>query len=233
MAWRPRWPSWCPLAVPTLDVELFDIGRGPGGNTEISIDNPMLDLVRDLNRPDDTPLLQCAARRWSPQYLRISVLNRFSQNEWSPGDREIPVENRPDGAMPPLSGVSPSVPRRTLDYRIEAYETFHSRWLPTFAPASTVEASGDWRYDEATMDFLAGDDDLDVAGTTWSMTGVDLDLSAQELADAPSSVGMVSADYTDLPADMPPLISPARQPGHRRRPDPLPEGRRPAGLVPR
>lgn len=196
-----------PLAIPTLDIELFDIGRGPGGNTEISVDNPMVDLVRDLNRPEDTPLLQVRSDQMDPDYLRISVLNRFSQNEWSPGDREIPVENRPDGAMPPLSGVSPSVPRRTLDYRIEAYEAFHSRWLPTFAPVSSVEASGDWRFDEATMDFLAGGEDLDVAGTTWSMTGVDLDLSAQELADAPSSAGMVSADYTDLPTDMPQLIS--------------------------
>ncbi len=56
------------------------------------------------------------------------------------------------------------------------------------------------------MDFLAGDPDLDLTGASWSMTSVDLDLSAQELADAPSSIGMVSASYTDLPADMPPLI---------------------------
>ncbi|GHJ58177.1 transglutaminase [Nocardioides sp. OK12] len=195
-----------PLAVPTLDVHLLDIGRGPGGDTEISVDNPMTDLVRDLNRPEDTPLLAVRSEQVEPEYLRISVLNRFSENEWSPGDREIPLENRPDGEMPSLTGVSQSVPRRTLDYSIEAYETFSSRWLPTFAPVSRVEAEGDWRYDESTMDFLAGDADLDLTGTRWSMTGVDLDLSAQELADAPSSVGMVSASYTDLPDDMPPLI---------------------------
>ncbi len=195
-----------PLAVPTLDVHLLDIGRGPGGDTEISIDNPMTDLVRDLNRPDDTPLLAVRSEQVAPEYLRISVLNRFSQNEWSPGDREIPLENRPDGDMPPLTGVDQSVPRRTLDYRLEAYDTFSSRWLPTFAPVSRVEAAGDWRYDESTMDFLAGDEDLDLTGSRWSMTAVDLDLSAQELADAPSSVGMVSASYTDLPSDMPPLI---------------------------
>ena len=195
-----------PLAVPTLDVQLFDVGRGPGGDTKISVDNPMTDLVRDLHRPDDTPLLAVRTDQVEPEYLRISVLNRFSQNEWSPGDREIPLENRPDGDMPTLTGVSQSVPRRTLDYRLEAYETFSSRWLPTFAPVSRVEAAGDWRYDESTMDFLAGDPDLDLTGATWSMTAVDLDLSAQELADAPSSVGMVSASYTDLPSDMPPLI---------------------------
>ena len=195
-----------PLGVPTLDVHLLDIGRGPGGNTEISIDNPMTDLVRDLNRPRDTPLLQVRSEQVEPSYLRISVLNRFSENEWSPGDRDIPLENRPTGALPTLDGVSQSVPRRTLDYSVEAYDNFSSRWLPTFAPLSSIEATGDWRYDDTTMDFLAGDDDLDVAGSSWTMTGVDLDLSAQELADAPSSVGMVSASYTDLPSDMPPLV---------------------------
>ena len=41
-----------------------------------------------------------------PSYLRISVLNRFSDNEWSPGDRTAAPEQRAQGDMPEILGLS-------------------------------------------------------------------------------------------------------------------------------
>lgn len=195
-----------PLAIPTLDVQLLDIGRGTGGGDGIEIENPMVDLRRDLNRGQDVPLLRMRTDDPDPSYLRISVLSRFTANEWSSGDREIPTENRPEGRVPDLTGVDPDVPRTTFDYDVEVLEDFRSTWLPTMAPVTTVRADGDWRYDVETMDFLAADDDLDTSGLRYSMTGVQLDLSAQELADAGTSAGQVSADFTELPPDMPAII---------------------------
>lgn len=195
-----------PLAIPTLDVRLLDIGRGGSGGDGIEIENPMVDLRRDLNRGEDVPLLRMRTDDPDPSYLRISVLNRFTANEWSSGDRQIPSENRPEGRMPELVGVAADVPRTSYDYDVEVLDDFESSWLPTMSPVTAVRAEGDWRYDESTMDFLAADEDLDTAGLRYSMTGVQLDLSAQELADAPSSAGQVSADFTDVPPGLPPLI---------------------------
>ena len=195
-----------PLAIPTLDVRLLDIGRGAGGGDGIEIENPMVDLRRDLNRGEDVPLLRLRTDDPDPSYLRISVLTRFTANEWSSGDRQIPTENRSDGRMPELVGVAADVPRTAFDYDVEVLDDFRSTWLPTMDPVTAVRADGDWRYDEATMDFLAADKELDTSGLRYSMTGVQLDLSAQELADAPSSAGQVSADFTDLPPGMPPVI---------------------------
>lgn len=195
-----------PLAVPTLDVRLLDVGRGAGGGDGIDIDNPMVDLRRDLTRGQDVPLLRMRTDDPDPSYLRISVLTRFTANEWSSGDRQIPAGNQPDGRMPDLVGVAADVPRTTYDYEVEGLEELRSTWLPVMSPVAAVRAGGDWRYDTETMDFLAADPELDTAGLDWSMTGIDLDLSAQELADAPTAAGQVSADFTDLPPGMPPLI---------------------------
>ncbi|WP_228942899.1 transglutaminaseTgpA domain-containing protein [Nocardioides sp. Leaf374] len=189
-----------PLGVPTLDVDVFSLGAGgAGGDDAVQIVNPMTDLQRDLRRGSDIPLLEVQTDDPDPSYLRIAVLNRFSSEAWSSGDREIPTDNLPDGAVPALQGVAGDVARRSYDYDVSIGEDFQSRWLPTWAPIRAIRAEGDWRYDESTMDFLASADDLDTAGLDYSMTGVELDLSAAQLASAPSAAGAVSAEMVDLP----------------------------------
>ncbi|MBB6626354.1 transglutaminase domain-containing protein [Nocardioides sp. KIGAM211] len=195
-----------PLAIPTFGVHLFDFGRGPGGDGEIKIVNPITDLKRDLVRGENVDLLRVTTNDPHPAYLRISVLNRFSENEWSSGDRDVPTNNLADGELPPLVGVATTVGRTSYDYDITATDAFQSTWLPTQAPVTRVVAAGDWRYDASTRDFLASSDGLDTAGLSWSMTGVQLDLDAASLAKATSSSGLVSNDYTDLPPGIPSVV---------------------------
>ncbi|MCD4526330.1 DUF3488 and transglutaminase-like domain-containing protein [Nocardioides sp. cx-173] len=198
-----------PLLIPTMSLSLLDFGTGPGGDDEISIENPMVDLRRDLKRGSDRPLIQVETDDPDPSYLRISVLTRFSGNEWSSGDREVPTENVPDGQMPPLEGVWPEMPRRYFEYDVSINDDFESTWLPTQAPIADIRAEGDWRYDPRTMDFLAGNagnDDLTTAGMDYSMTGVQLDVEATELAQAPSGVTNDTLDFLELPEDLPPLV---------------------------
>ncbi|MBF4160613.1 transglutaminase domain-containing protein [Nocardioides sp. CBS4Y-1] len=196
-----------PAIIPTLDVHLLDVGNGAGGNGEISIKNPMTDLRRDLKRPDDVPLLRVVTDDPDPSYLRISVLTRFSDNEWSSGDRDIPTSNRADGPMPPLVGVSPDVKRSTYTYDVDVLDTFSSTWLPTKAPIDAIDAQGDWRFDPTTTDFIASDDDLDTAGLSYTMDAVDLDLTPRRLEAAPLTSDEVPAAYTQLPSDLPPIVS--------------------------
>jgi len=196
-----------PLLVPTLDLHLLNGGHGSGGNGDISIRNPITDLRRDLTRPADYPLLRVTTDDPTPDYLRISVLNRFSDNEWSSGDRDVPTANLAEGSMPTLVGVSSTVPRTEYHYDVMIGPDFKSTWLPTRAPISQIDATGDWRYDDSTMDFIAGDKNLTTAGMSYSMTAVDLDLSAVDLANASTTGNMVGQEYTDLPTDLPAMVS--------------------------
>jgi transglutaminase-like putative cysteine protease len=194
-----------PVFVPTLGLAVFPGGNGAGGDN-IRIENPMANLRRDLRRGDDIPLMRVRTSDPDPSYLRISVLNRFSENEWSSGDRDVPTDQLASGQMPPLVGVSDSVPRTEARYEISINDDFESIWLPTQSPISQIEAPGDWRYDLSTMDFLSGDQDLTTEDIRYSMTGVKLNLSAEAMARAPATAGQVSDDFTDLPTELPEMV---------------------------
>ncbi|HEU5035988.1 MAG TPA: DUF3488 and transglutaminase-like domain-containing protein [Nocardioides sp.] len=195
-----------PALIPTAGIHLLDFGPGNGGGDEIRVDNPTADLVRDLKRGDDTPLVQVTTTDPDPSYLRILTLTRFSDVEWSPGNRDVPSDQRADGLVPPPEGVGASVGRKEIPYDVTVLPAFNSSWLPTEAPISQIQAEGDWRYDTKTMDFLAVPDDLSTSGLSYTMTALDLNLTSQRLENAGTSVGKVSEAFTDYPADIPPIV---------------------------
>lgn len=196
-----------PVLVPTTGWHLFDFGPGSGDGEQIRVENPTADLVRDLKRGDDVPLVHVTTTDPDPSYLRILALTRYNEAEWSPGDRDVPVGNLADGAMPPPAGLSVDVERVQYPYDIEISPQFDSRWLPTQTPVNRVTAPGDWRYDDKTMDFLAGDEDMSAAGLEYSVTAVRPKISAAVLADAAPPGGKVDEMFTDLPDAMPPIVA--------------------------
>lgn len=194
-----------PLVLPTLDLALLD---GPGrGDDEVKLTNPMVDLRRDLRRGNDVPLIRMTTDDPAPAYLRIAVLTRFNGTEWTSGDRDIPADHVAHGPLPPPEGVAASVPRTSYDYAMSVTEDFASTWLPTSVPLTRIDAAGDWRYDESTMDFLAANDSLSTAGLTYTMTGQVLDLDGRELAKVTAVSGEVDSAYTELPPTLPPEIA--------------------------
>ena len=195
-----------PIFIPTFGIQLFDNGFGQGGGDQIKIENPTADLRRDLQRGQDVDMITVVTDDPDPSYLRISVLTRFSDNEWSPGDRTATPEQRALGDMPEILGLSESVPTRTFDYDVSISDDFISTWLPTQAPISRISAEGDWRYDLSTMDFMAFDDGLRTPGMNYSMTAVVPDYDAVELDDAPSATQLSGTQLTELPTDLPSII---------------------------
>lgn len=191
-----------PALIPTLNLDYFNFGPGSGGDNKINVVNPIVDLRRDLIRGVDRDLLTVTTDDPDPEYLRIAVLNRFTAESWSSGDRDVPADQGASGPLPELEGVDESVPRQEFDYAISATDDFASTWLPTQGHISRISAVGDWRYDEGTRDFIAGDRDLDTAGLDWTFTSVELDLNAVELANAPSSAGLVNRELTSLPSGL-------------------------------
>ena len=195
-----------PALVPTVGLHVFDFGPGTGGGDDIRIDNPTADLVRDLKRGDDTPLVQVTTPDPDPSYLRILTLTRFSETEWSPGNRDVPADHTAQGALPPPAGVASAVARHEVPYDVTILPAFTSSWLPTQAPISRIDADGDWRYDDQTMDFLAVPDDLTTSNMHYTMSALDLDLTSNRLENAGTSAGEVSEAFTDYPADLPPIV---------------------------
>ena len=192
-----------PSIVPTLDLNLFGIGPGGGNGGHITVTNPLVDLRRDLVRGPDIPVIDISTDDPNPSYLRIAVLNRFGDNEWTAGNRTVPANNDAEGTLPGLLGVATWIKRTSYDYQVSIGPDFDSRWLPTQAPISEIHAAGDWRYDTRTMDFLAGPGQDSAAGMNYTMRAVELDLDAADLLDATASPGSVGTSYLDLPKDFP------------------------------
>ncbi len=191
-----------PVAVPTLELAIFSGGVGAGGG-DVHVANPMTDLRRDLRQGRDVPLVRISTDDPHPAYLRISALTRFTSNEWSTGDRQVPVNHRADGKLPPPEGVADPSAGKQYDYRISTFNNFDSIWLPTMVPATSVEAAGDWRYDDTTMDFLSANDNTNTAGLDYALSALTLDYSPKQLEAASTPPAGLLTTYTKLPEDMP------------------------------
>lgn len=197
-----------PLALPSFSLQLFSGGFGSGGDGALRIENPMTDLRRDLNRGADIALLEVTTNDPDPRYLRIAVLNRLGDDEWSSGDRTVPTENLAQGVLPPLIGVASDVPSKRYDYQVEATDEFESLWLPTSQNVQRILAPGNWRYDNKTMDFLSGSENLTTSGLNYDFTKIALDLSGRQMAQVRAqSFGEVSPEFTKLPDNLPPMVS--------------------------
>ena len=188
-----------PTAIPTLEVTMFD-GNGPGGDGQIELINPLVDLRQDLDRGVDLPLLLVTTEERDPSYFRTSVLTSFNGSAWTPGDRDIPEVQMARGEMPALVGVSPSTPTTETSYNVRASDDFESTWLPTTSQVSSIEVLGDWRYDASTMDFMTTDEETTTAGLTYSFTGVTVEPDAQAMDNALSSgASQVGSSYLEVP----------------------------------
>jgi transglutaminase-like putative cysteine protease len=194
-----------PLGIPTLHLDLSGIGNGSGGG-HVTVTNPMVTVHRDLVQGRDVPLLVARTNDPDPTYLRIAVLTRFTDAQWTAGDRSIPRSQDAVGTVP-VPGVDVGVARTAYHYRITAERDFDSRWLPTPEPLSEINAAGDWRYDANTMDFIAANKNLTTAGLTYTATKDRLALSSSQLMDTIAGVGQVPGYYTELPMSLPRLVS--------------------------
>lgn len=194
-----------PTFIPVLGVDLLDLGNGGGGD-DIRIRKPIADMRRDLEREEDIALIDVRTDDPAPSYLRVSVLNRFTGQEWSSGDRDVARDDTADGDLPPPLGLDPAVPVVEYDHEIRISDQFDSTWLPTQFPLRAIVADGDWRYDPASMDFLAADDDLDTRGAAYSMTALTPDYGTDGRYFRDASSGAVDDEVLELPQSLPAIV---------------------------
>lgn len=190
--------------VPVADLGLIDrAGMGSGGQQEVRLTNPLIDMRRNLTRGADVPLLQVVSPSQRPSYLATTVLAEFNGREWTSGDRNATADQRAEGRETPPPGVDPGLDRTAHPMEITAMPAFRSRWLALPQHATRVLADGDWRRDVDTQDYVAWDNELTTSDLTWTAEGTDLELDHVDLDGTRTGRTSVSTVYTDLPDSLP------------------------------
>jgi transglutaminase-like putative cysteine protease len=174
-------------------------GSGDSGAGDVRIDNPIVDLRRDLVEGPDYALLDVTTDDPDPSYLRISALDSFDGDTWRPSRRELPPSQRIGGELPDPFGLNESVQQVPHGYELAATDDLTSDWLPLPFPAVAAEAEGDWRYDKETLDVTTFDEDLDAANLRYTATGLKVTPTARQLLEAPEPPSAVTEDNSALP----------------------------------
>ncbi|MFW6091186.1 MAG: transglutaminaseTgpA domain-containing protein [Actinomycetota bacterium] len=203
-----------PAVVPALTAGGISggLGTGSGGGHTIRTDNPIVDLQRDLTRPDNVPVLRYTTDSEEPEYIRTAALDVFDGEEWATSDRTVstlsPGEELP---LPPGVSVAADGPP-TASYDIEVTENFSSTWLPLVYPAYRIDIDGDWQYHAATLDVVA-DDGEDIQGIDYAVESIVFARDASDLREAPPSDDPVQFrqqfdQLLELPAETREMLEP-------------------------
>ncbi|MEQ8144320.1 DUF3488 and transglutaminase-like domain-containing protein [Streptomyces sp. OP7] len=198
-----------PLALPAMDGGLLDpagrgVGAGRGGGGTISAVNPLVSLRDSLNVNEDRQVLSVRTElaNTSDLYLRIVSLDDFDGTTWKPSKRAI--TQVPDG-FPVPPGLGPDVARAEVGTMISTADWYGQDWLPMPYPPSSVSVRGDWRYEPVGMT-LVGDHGQNTRGLTYEVRSLDVQPTAEQLADAPEPSSALLREYTELPDSLPPVV---------------------------
>lgn len=156
-----------PLVVPSVGTGIFDstggglFGRGNGSKTKYVL-NPLVE-IRAKIQDDVTQHLLTVRTDATPQYLRLTTLDRFDGKSWSFVKRKVEKTNRvgrdKDIPAPPELTQIPS----TVEVFEVAVGALAVAWLPIpYAPVRVdVDKKGDWRYEDFGLSVFSASDDSD------------------------------------------------------------------------
>ncbi|MDQ3734411.1 MAG: DUF3488 and transglutaminase-like domain-containing protein, partial [Actinomycetota bacterium] len=193
-----------PLIIPTWPEGLlgqqFGGGSGTGPGTALS---PTARLLGELTLPEPKDLLQVDTNVDDPFYLRAVALNNYGTDGWSLGNLDSQVQVEGNGLLTRLPG--PQV-LRTINADITALQ-HNDRFLPVFGSPVSVEAPGDWRFDENSGTIFSRDDTTE--GLTYSLHSQQPTPSRSQLGRAPDldPDNPLQIEFTQLPTGLDPSIA--------------------------
>lgn len=197
-----------PAVLPSLPEGVFGQGDGPGlgnggGGQTIRVDNPIVDLKRDLRLPQNVPVLRYRTEVNQPDYIKLVTLDEFDGQRWRPSQRSVRdiAGGSGENTLPDPPGLDDRVPRTRVRSTFEIAEALESKWLPTPYPPSALDVPGDWGYDPDTLDIVSKGESS--AGLRYEVTTLDVDLQPEGLQAAGPAPSAVHGDYTRLPPDLP------------------------------
>ena len=202
-----------PLLVPTLPRTFLgdgpltaDGGTGGGGDSDgaVEVDNPMLDLRRNLDGQSDRVLVQLRTDDPAPGYLRLAALDSFTGESWLPSERTEEA-SLPLDQVPLTPGLGPEVTRDLVRYDVQITSDFDSPWLPTVYPITAVTADGDWVVDSLHLDVTSQGTFDSIQGLDYSFSSLLVEPTREQLEAAGAPPPSVEP-FLALPDDVPDSI---------------------------
>ncbi|KUO03840.1 transglutaminase TgpA family protein [Streptomyces caeruleatus] len=199
-----------PAGLPAMNGGLLDaagagVGSGSGSGGTISAVNPLVSLRDSLNVEEDREVLSLRTDTadLSDLYLRIVSLDDFDGTTWQPAKRNIQAV--PDEFPTPL-GLGPDVRRTQVETTISAADWYAQNWLPMPYPPSGVDITGNWRYEPLGMT-VVGDRRQTTRGATYTVRSLDVQPTAEQLANAPEPPSALKREFTKLPDSLPAVVA--------------------------
>ncbi len=199
-----------PVGLPAMNGGLLDaagagVGSGSGSGGTISAVNPLVSLRDSLNVEEDREVLtlRTDTADLADLYLRIVSLDDFDGTTWQPSKRNIQAV--PDEFPTPF-GLGPDVRRTQVETTISAADWYAQNWLPMPYPPSGVDITGNWRYEPLGMT-VVGDRRQTTRGATYTVRSLDVQPTAEQLADAPEPPSALKREFTKLPDSLPAVVA--------------------------
>lgn len=150
------------LGVPVGDGlirEHSGSGAGGGGTGQITLSNPLVDMRRDLVRNDHVPLLDVSTGERDLSYLRLTILDSFTNGSWMPSQRDLSADHSANGDLPNPPGLARAQAETATWWLLQTSKRFETSWLPTPSVTRSIDVrDGDWRYDPDFLDIASADD---------------------------------------------------------------------------
>jgi len=188
---------------PSVDGE----GVGDPGGSVLVVTDPLVQLRRNLNQPDDVPVLTYRTSDGSAPYLRLRTLEQFDGRRWTAGPPDLQPASEP---LPPPSGLAADVPRTKVTTTVRVADGLRSQFLPIPYPASAVRVAGPWRTDVRDLDVLSLRQGT-TGGLEYSVDSAPPVVDPNRLRQAADSGASIPADIRSqdlaLPGDLPPEVA--------------------------
>ncbi len=181
-------------------------GIGSGAGFQLTTVNPFIRLRRDLVEKTHTPLLYAETKSASTSYVRTTVLDEFTSDEWRPSPRTLPGSNDARGIFPAAPGLSAGINGQTDTWKLSLDPHFATAWLPLPYPVVSLEITGaGWRYDSRTLDVVYVNGEAPTP-LTYSVKAFTPDLTQSALRTPLRAPLSIREPMTKLPAHFPEVI---------------------------
>jgi len=172
--------------------------------------NPIISLSSDLRR--NYPLL---ALKYTTEaegdYLRVAVLDEFSDETWAPSQAEVPTDpaERSVREFPNPAGLSEVVPRTENTFEIDI-ERVRGKYLPVpYAASRILGLAGDWYWEPDGL--TVSTEDSNSRDQTYTVHAIAPAPSIEQLQSAPTDLPQGYERYLQLPETLPEVVAETAQ----------------------
>ncbi|PWV57779.1 transglutaminase-like putative cysteine protease [Nocardiopsis sp. L17-MgMaSL7] len=188
-----------PLMVPSLRTDAFRTmadGAEFGSSGSVTTTHPLVSLRRDLAASSDRTVLTYRSDAEEPEYLRTYVLDEFGGENWTMSPVRTGRDTALRGTLPLPTGWSRDSGTAVTTQVSLTSDAPRMEFLPLPYPARSVDVSGDWYVDPATL--MVFTTDTPSTGFDFTVESSEYRPEAEALADAGPPVSLTD-DHLDLP----------------------------------